>query len=168
MPKIIENPQIRLMEEARRQIETAGYAAMTVRSVAKACGMGVGTVYNYFTSKDELLARCMLDEWSRCIAVIEAESLRSSTPVPVVQCICTQLREYARQHEALFRDGSARAVFAASLGRYHGLLREQLAAPLERFCPDRFTAQFVAESLLTWTMAGADEDRLCEMAAKLF
>ena len=44
MPKIIENLPERLAEEARRQIEASGFSAMTIRSVAKACGVGVGTV----------------------------------------------------------------------------------------------------------------------------
>ena len=48
MPKIIKNLESKLLEEARRQILEFGYGAVTVRSVAAACGVGVGTVYNYF------------------------------------------------------------------------------------------------------------------------
>ena len=50
MPKIIENLKDRLIAEAEKQIEESGYGAVTIRSVAKACGVGVGTVYNYFSS----------------------------------------------------------------------------------------------------------------------
>ena len=50
MPKIIENLKARLIAEAKRQIEEAGYGAVTIRSVASSCGVGVGTVYNYFPS----------------------------------------------------------------------------------------------------------------------
>ena len=46
MPKIIENLETKLIEEAKKQFETSGYSALTIRSVAKACGVGVGTVYN--------------------------------------------------------------------------------------------------------------------------
>ena len=70
MPKIIENLQSKLIEEAKKQIEEAGYGAMTIRSVAKACGVGVGTVYNYFSSKEELVATHLLEDWNRCIAAI--------------------------------------------------------------------------------------------------
>ena len=63
MPKIIENLPEKLAEEARRQITESGYSAMTIRSVAKACGVGVGTVYNYYPSKDALVAQFMLEDW---------------------------------------------------------------------------------------------------------
>ena len=58
MPKIIENLESRLIEEAQKQIEEAGYSAVTIRSVAKACGVGVGTVYNYFPSKEAFTYGC--------------------------------------------------------------------------------------------------------------
>ena len=40
MPKIIENLRQRLMDEAFEEIKRDGYAAMTIRSVAKAVGVG--------------------------------------------------------------------------------------------------------------------------------
>ena len=72
MPKIIKNLERILLEEARNQIEASGYSAVTIRSVAAACGVGVGTVYNYYASKDELLAAYMLEDWNACITAINA------------------------------------------------------------------------------------------------
>ena len=46
MPKIIENVREQLLTEAKRQIAENGYSATTIRSVAGACGLGIGTVYN--------------------------------------------------------------------------------------------------------------------------
>ena len=46
MPKIIDNVRKKLLDEARKQILKKGYSAVTVRSVASACNIGVGTVYN--------------------------------------------------------------------------------------------------------------------------
>ena len=69
-PKIIENLESRLIQEAKRQIAESGYGATTIRSVAKGCGVGVGTVYNYFPSKEALVATFMLADWKESMAYI--------------------------------------------------------------------------------------------------
>lgn len=168
MPKIIEDLETRLLAETRRQIEENGYAATTVRSVAKACSVGVGTVYNYFPSKDDLVATYMLADWKVCIAAIEAVSTYSETPQPVVRCIHDQLLQYAGRHSALFRDEAAAASFAGAFSPRHAVLRSQLAAPLRKFCGSDFAAEFIAESLLTWTMGGRSLEEIRSMTDRLF
>ena len=168
MPKIIDNPEARLLEEARKQIEQAGYGAMTIRSVAKACGIGVGTVYNYFSSKEELVATHLLEDWTRCVSAIQAVSRYCDSPRPLMLCIYDQLTSYANRHMAIFRDEAAAASFAGSFGKYHALLRGQLAEPLRKFCGSDFSADFLAESLLTWTMAGKSFDEIYGILEKLF
>ena len=168
MPKIIENLQEHLMNEAKKQMESSGYSAMTIRSVAKACGVGVGTVYNYFPSKDALLASYMLNDWNLCMDAIHEISEASSTPESVVRCIYDQLLSYAERHKNLFQDTSAAATFAGAFSHYHGLLRSQLAAPLQKFCGTIFASEFIAESLLVWSMAGKSFDEIYGMIGKLF
>lgn len=168
MPKIIEDLEEKLLAEARRQIEESGYGSMTVRSVAKACGVGVGTVYNYFPSKDDLVATYMLADWKTCVAAIEAVSTYSDSHQSVVRCIHDQLLRYAQRHTALFRDEAAAAGFAGAFGTRHARLRQQLAAPLRKFCDSDFAAEFIAESLLTWTMAGKSLDEISVMTDRLF
>ena len=168
MPKIIRDLESRLLEEAKKQINESGYSALTIRKVAQACGVGVGTVYNYFPSKDALLATYMLSDWNRCTTAINAVATYSDSPEPVVRCIFDQLLAYADLHKAIFRDEAAAAAFAGSFSRYHTLLRAQLAAPLRKFCSSDFAAQFAAEALLTWTMAGNDFHEIYGMIAKLF
>lgn len=168
MPKLIENPEGRLIAEARRQIAQEGYSAVTIRSVAAGCGVGVGTVYNYFSSKDELAAAFMLEDWQNCIAAIQTVSTYAETHKPVLRCIHDQLNCYAGQHQNIFRDESAISGFAGSFGKYHRLLRSQIAEPLMKFCADPFLAEFAAESLLTWTMAGKDFEELYPVLEKLF
>ena len=87
MPKIIENLKDRLIAEAKRQIEEAGYGAVTIRSVASSCGVGVGTVYNYFPSKEALIATHLLEDWSVCVDTIRQEAELSETAEPVLKCM---------------------------------------------------------------------------------
>ena len=44
----------RILETARRQFEVNGYSKTSMRDIATEAGVGVGNLYNYFTSKDEL------------------------------------------------------------------------------------------------------------------
>ena len=168
MPKIIENLENRLMEEAQRQIESVGYNATTIRSVAQACGVGVGTVYNYFPSKDMLVAAYMLTDWQDCMTVIQAVGNHAIDPKPVVQCIYDQIRTFAIRHRSVIMDEAASAGFSSVYNRYHVLLRSHLAAPLRKFCPDDFTAEFIAESLVNWAKTEHDFETIYSLIQKLF
>ena len=167
MPKIIADLRGQLIAEAEKQIEQNGYSAVTIRSIAKGCGVGVGTVYNYFPSKDVLIATHMLEDWKACISTITDVAATAETPRPAMMCIYDQLNGFARRHAVIFHDEAAASGFSGSFSKYHGTLRDQLAQPLRRFCCDDFTAQFIAESLLTWTMAGMPFDEIYEILKKL-
>ena len=168
MPKIIENLPERLTAEAMKQIKEYGYGNMTIRTVAAGCGVGVGTVYNYFPSKDELLAACMMDDWKACIVEIGNASVLHSDPEPVLRTMYDQLRLFAGRNQTVFQDPAAAAGFTGSFNRYHKQLRSHLSQPLRKFCREDFQADFIAEALLTWTMARKEFDEIYEMIGKLF
>ncbi len=156
MPKILNEPKENMLFEVKNLLSQGGYNAVTVRAVAQGCGVGVGTVYNYFPSKEALVAEYLLADWRQCIRDIE-QLARSAVDVePVARCIHEQLLSYLDSHKAIFQDESAYGTYAASFGQYHGLLRSQLASPLRDFCTSDFMALFAAEALLTWTMAGRE------------
>lgn len=168
MPKLIENLEEKLVAETKHQLESGGYGALTVRGVANACGVGVGTVYNYFPSKEALIATHLLADWKGCLDTIMAAAESAPDPAPALRCVYEQLVGFAQRHQAIFRAEAAVAGFAGSVRRYHALLRSQLAAPLRKFCDSDFAAQFIAESLLTWSMTGRSFDEIYEILKKLF
>lgn len=168
MPKIIENIPQRLVSEAYRQVKEMGYSAMTIRSVAKECGVGVGTVYNYYSSKEALVAAFMLEDWNACIAKIEACAKSAQGREPVLWSIHENLLEFMKRHEGILRDEAAAVSFTGVSGKYHSLLRDQLAKPLKKFCSDTFTADFIAEAMLTWTVAGKSFEELNGVLKRIF
>lgn len=163
MPKIIENVKEQLLREAERQINEVGYAKTTIRSVAGACGLGVGTVYNYFPSKDMLIASFMLEDWQRALHRMRSAEGRGAreTLLAVYDAIST----YTEAHKELFSDPEAAKSFGASHTDYHRLLRRQIAdivLPVLSKTGDNndFLAEFVAESLLTFTVEGRSFDEI--------
>ena len=112
MPKIIENAKEQIIEEARKQLFENGYAKTTIRSVASACGIGIGTVYNYFPSKDLLFSAFMLEDWRAAISEIKALSPDDFEAffTGINKSLCTFINKY----EFLFRDREASAAFASS------------------------------------------------------
>lgn len=168
MPKIIENLPQRLTEEARRQVEQSGYGALTVRSVARACGVGVGTVYNYYPSKDALVAAFMLEDWTRCVESIQSCAQSALGQEPVLWAIYETLEQFMDRNAHVLRDEAAARSFTGAFGQYHRVLRSQLAQPVRRFCRDDFTAEFVAEALLIWTVNGKSFEEVNGVLKRVF
>ena len=174
MPKIIENLRERLLEEAKHQVMEQGYSAMTIRSVASACGVGVGTVYNYFASKDMLVASFMLEDWLICKQTIDAACEENNTPELALRCIYDGLNSFIAKYETLFKDESAGAAFASSSKQRHKLLCSQIAKPLLPLCQKQtkvkaeFLAEFIAESMLTWTHSESSFDDISSVLLQLF
>lgn len=174
MPKIIENIREKLLEEAKRQVMEQGYASMTIRSVASACGVGVGTVYNYFSSKDMLVASFMLEDWVECLAVIETGCSVEKGAEAALRCIYDELQRFTKKYVPLFSDKDAEASSSTSLHQRHGMLREQIAKPLIPLCEkqDRadaqFLAEFIAESLLAWSQTERSFEEISSILLQLF
>ena len=99
MPKIIENARGMLMDEAKRQIQENGYESVTIRSIAKGCSLGLGTFYNYFKSKDMLIASFLLEDWQQRIAKITEVSQKESDPMAVIKFIYDELKEFMERHK---------------------------------------------------------------------
>lgn len=156
------------MEEARRQVMESGYGTMTIRSVAKGCNVGIGTVYNYYASKEALVAAFMLVDWKDCIHQITCRADTAPEPVAVLEAIYRNLSQFYLRYSPIFLDSSAASGSSGSFRQYHVLLRSQLAAPIRRFCPDSFTAEFIAEAMLVWTVDGKPFEEICQVVKKLF
>ena len=52
-----------ILKVSRELIREQGWEAVNIRAVAKACEISVGTVYNYFQSKSDLLAQTVESVW---------------------------------------------------------------------------------------------------------
>ena len=170
VPKIIENVREQLLEEAKRQIRENGYSKTTIRSVAGACRLGVGTVYNYFESKDMLIASFMLEDWMECLG--EMQKASTSEPEQFVAHFYEALQGFIQKHQYLFQDADAAKSFAGAFTVRHKQLIDQLASLLQPICENAegdkaFLAEFIAEALLTWVVAGRPIEDVMPLILKL-
>lgn len=156
MPKIIENIKEQIVEEAKRQLFENGYAKTTIRSVATACGIGVGTIYNYFPSKDMLISAFMLEDWRSCIS--RMRKLKTSDKLKFLEGVHDCLKDFVSQYSFLFNDKDASAAYFAVFTERHAQLRGVLADIIMPVCADgnyedpRFVAEHIAESVLYWML----------------
>jgi AcrR family transcriptional regulator len=125
MPKIIKNIRERLLAEAQKQITRNGYAKTTVRSVAEGCGLGVGTVYNYFKSKDHLIATFVAEDWPALLENLQNKPLQGNRAT--LQRIYDALEAFSEKYRGLFCDKDAEKVFQTVFSERHRHLRGQLA-----------------------------------------
>ena len=164
MPKIIENLRNTLVEEAKSQVDKFGYAGMTIKSVSKACNIGVGTVYNYFKSKEELVFAFMYEEWLESLAVMRKCSKETDSPEVIFRCIYEEIGCYMKKNQRLMSDKNAAKVFSVQYFAGHEILRVQLEEIISPVCiplaknPSPLLCSFLAEALLLWSPSGKNFD----------
>ena len=57
-----------LLSCARSTADSDGIDALSIRSIAKKAGVATGTVYNYFSSKDEILLALTEEYWKQTLS----------------------------------------------------------------------------------------------------
>jgi AcrR family transcriptional regulator len=65
-----------LVRATGEEVEEVGYSGLTVRSVARRAGVAPATAYNYFSSKDHLLAEVL---WRRMQSLPPVEAVASQS-----------------------------------------------------------------------------------------
>jgi AcrR family transcriptional regulator len=84
----------RLLDAAERLLADRQVSAITTRDIARAAGLSVGVLYNYFGDKNDLVVAALLRRYEAQLAVFEAD-----LPAPGEGDIEANLLRYA---EALF------------------------------------------------------------------
>lgn len=160
MPKIIDALRKTLIREARAMLRTDGGSALTIRHVASACHVAVGTVYNYFASKDELMAVVMLEDWQQTLSRMQQEAAQAPDVLAGLRSVYDGLVAFEQLYRDAWRNYAASNDAFTQIGRRHDLLISQLAgiitALLERHGAlwQAYLPVFLAETLLS--AAGRD------------
>lgn len=71
MSRIIENPAQLILDTARNILFTEGYSKLSMRNIARECCIGIGTIYNYFPTKMDLIIGMMSVHWNNYFDILE-------------------------------------------------------------------------------------------------
>jgi AcrR family transcriptional regulator len=71
VPKILDNPREIILNHARDIVLNEGYENLTIRAVSKNSGISVGTIYNCFLTKKDLLLQLIEDYWYECLDAVD-------------------------------------------------------------------------------------------------
>lgn len=123
---ISSNDGVTKSERRRRVIRTAmalaaegGYDAVVMRDLADQANVAVGTLYNYFTSKDHLLAAAYLEWTLELEERIASRPPRGATPAEraseVLGRVCEALGRQPRLVSAILTAANSKAPEVAEL-----------------------------------------------------
>ncbi len=92
-----------LLALCREIVNQEGIEAVNIRSIAKRAGVATGTVYNYFSSKDDILLALTEEYWKDALEEMDAAVSSGS--------FCEQLEDiFLFLRERLCQDAGARMV----------------------------------------------------------
>ena len=155
MPKLIKNAKENILREAKDLILTAGAPNFNMRTVAERSGVAAGTLYNYFPSKEHLIASVILEDWHAILSDARNKLKKVESAIAGCEIIFSAIQGFANMHRAIWQFSLSHTEYADLRPKYHKMLVDQLCdliLPLgERFgfLFDSTVAPFVAEVLLS-------------------
>lgn len=149
-----------ILEAATTVFSRRGFAATDVQEIADATGVGKGTVYRYFPSKEELFLAAVDQGMRDLKASVDAVVAKAEQPL---ERIAAGVRSYLKffndrpqivellvQERAYFRDRKTHTYFIhrdANMGPWHELFRELIRAGLVRELPVERIVEVISDLL---------------------
>lgn len=142
-----------ILKTSRKLIQQQGWSAINIRSVAAACGVSVGSIYNYFDTKAALVCATVESVWCEIFPCSEDSEVFQDTQACVVWMYgrmeygCRQYPGFFTLHSLSFMqedksDGRRRMqqTWQHILEGLCSVLKQDV-----RVRDDAFTQQFTAE-----------------------
>lgn len=90
-----------ILKTSRELMQQQGWSAITIRSVAAGCNVSVGSIYNYFGSKEELVGAAVESIWCDIFHRTEDEAVWQDT-LSCISWIYNRMEYGARRYPGFF------------------------------------------------------------------
>ncbi len=173
MPKLLDNMRESLIAETKKVLVSEGFSAVSIRYIAKRCSVATGTIYNYFKSKESLIAACMLEDWGKAEEVISECVNKGSHSKEVMLTAYDCITDFCDRNAHVIRDPEAMKGFGTYFRTYHkvfvGSISKKLDVPLKRdaYHYSETLSVYIAETLIDQAVAGRGFDDFYEVWGQL-
>ena len=142
-----------ILKTSRELIQREGWSAVNIRPVAAACGVSVGSIYNYFDSKAALMSATVESVWCEIFHRPEDGSVFQDTQACItwlyerMEYGCKQYPGFFTLHSLGFL-GEDKSDGRQKMQQTWQHILDGLCSVLQRDAkvrPDAFTQQFTAE-----------------------
>lgn len=124
MPKIIPNVKETILESAKQLLFKKGFSEFVMREVAESSGVAVGTIYNYFPSKDILVGSIMAKDWMISLKNMENTCKAATSVEEGVRGIYDQILNFIKIYEPIWKEYNG---IPSGFNTRHVMLRSQLS-----------------------------------------
>lgn len=144
-----------ILQVCRELIQQQGWSAVSIRSVAGACGISVGSIYNYFQDKSQLVGATVESVWLDIFRIPPGQ-----TPFDnILDCVGWMfacMEEGSRRYPNFFSMhsmaflGEGKAEGQKRMAQSWAHMRQGIAAVLasdQKISPDAFAEGFTREDL---------------------
>ncbi len=145
MAKIIDNLYFNIQEVGKKILLEDGYKKMTLRLVANKCNIATGTVYNYFKSKDQLVATIMFKDWKNMIDVTVPKLLNVDSSIDSLKLVFNMIKDYTAIYQKAWLDYGGSLI---GQDERHNILIKQLNDLIRPLFKDENSINFISEVLL--------------------
>ncbi len=173
MPKIISNLHDSITQKAKEILLEKGYAGLTIKEVATACGIANGTMYNYFTSKQYLVGCIILKDWEKAHDAMRQNALLAQDLDGCFSAIYVQMSAFVQLYKVLFFSKEQNSDAGYNYFERHEILVSQISEVIAEYCAaksaslDKFTQNFIAESIITYSLKQCDYAPLSAIYKKI-
>lgn len=170
MPKIIPDLEASLIQAARKSLLDSESHDISIRDLARECGTAVGTVYNYFPSKEALIAKAMMGDWLECCRSMKEDAGVEDRPLDAIRATVAALRRFTSRYAPMWKKYAVEQKTPVNLETRHNQIiaeiSEAVNETLVRFdlLYDRHLPEIVAELVL---LASRTEDGFERLAPVL-
>ncbi len=137
MPKIIEGAREKILANAKHRLFEKGYQHLSLREVAKESGIATGTIYNYFTNKDYLIANIMLEDWVVAVQKMDERVSAAKSVKEGVMGICQSIDGFCEIYASIWQQPSVAAAATPDLQHRHEFLIGQIGEKVSRLLKEQ-------------------------------